>query len=79
MLPAVFWMSIAKGGHTGQGQKCFLTLIVACVLYEVILEHAHENGGQKSSQKHHCHAAVDDGEPVYLQDNRVLTTFEIIL
>ena len=42
-------------------------LVVDCVLDEVVLEHAHEDGGQESGEQQHGDAGVDDGEPVDLE------------
>ena len=42
-------------------------LVVAAVLDKVVLEHAHEDGGQEPGQQQHRDAAVDDREPVDLQ------------
>ena len=43
---------------------CF---IVLGVLEKVLLEDAHENGGQEARQQQHRHTRVDDAEPVNLQ------------
>jgi len=39
-------------------------VVLARVLDEVVLQHAHQDGGKESCEKEHRHAAVDDGEPV---------------
>ena len=44
--------------------------LVARVLDEVGLEHAHEDGGQEAGQQQHGHARVDDGEPVDLRNRK---------
>ena len=43
------------------------TFIIPCVLDKVLLEDAHEDGGQEARQQQHRHARVDDAEPVDLQ------------
>ncbi len=43
------------------------TIILARVLDEVVLQHAHQDGGQEARQQQHRHAAVDDAEPVDLR------------
>lgn len=42
-------------------------LVVARVLDKVVLQDAHEDGGQEAGEEQHGDAGVDDGEPVDLQ------------
>ena len=42
-------------------------LVVGRVLDKVVLEHAHEDGGQEAGEQEDGDAGVDDGEPVDLQ------------
>jgi hypothetical protein len=44
-----------------------LTIIIAGVLDEVVLQHAHQDGRQEAGQQQHRDAAVDDAEPVDLR------------
>ena len=54
-----------------QKATCF---VVSGVLHKVLLQDPHEDGGQKSSQQQHCHAGVDDAEPVDLHNAGVLSS-----
>lgn len=48
------------------------SLVILGVLDEVVLEDPHENGRQEARQQQHCHAAVDDGEPMNLRQRKRL-------
>ncbi len=41
-----------------------------CIFEEVILQHPKQDGGQEARQQQHSHAAVDDGEPMDLRQQR---------
>mmetsp|Transcript_18486 Transcript_18486/g.45975 ORF Transcript_18486/g.45975 Transcript_18486/m.45975 type:complete len:697 (-) Transcript_18486:14-2104(-) len=47
--------------------RLLLHLVVARVLNEVVLQHAHQDSGQEPREQQHGDAAVDDAEPVDLQ------------
>ncbi len=69
------WTKESNGSCRIQAEESG-TFIVARVLDEIIFEHAHEDGGQETSEQHHRHAAVDDGEPMNLQHIQQLTLRE---
>ena len=43
------------------------SLIIFRVLDKIVLQNPHEDGRQEARQQQHCHAAVDDGEPMNLR------------
>ncbi len=53
--------------EANKATRAHTSLVVARILDEVVLQHAHEDGGQETREQQHRHAAVDDGEPVDLR------------
>lgn len=56
----------ANSGHALENRKEHTLTVIARILDEVCLQHAHQDGGQEAGQQQHGHARVDDGEPVDL-------------